>query len=238
MTLSLPTGRFMIALPSQSSARKGVHCALLDPTWPPKDPDETNDYGVDWYWVFDGQPPATVTATVQPVAAVVVGEDEIIGTAYVARISGGTDGVAATIRFLATCADGRVEVRSVALPIRAIDPVPASSATTSPQTTGQQGSASSESIVTLAAAGSSALDACPIDAAVSIFTSGPFGAGCSLQPGEKQHRVVLNRRGIALPVYPPPGGSIGTLGVDVPTSIDPGVTAVFDTVDGLTWFVT
>ncbi len=127
-----PSGPELIILPRHRAVRGGVRGASLDPQWPAKDPTGTDVYGADFTWVLDG-PPQSVTALVVPDAAVTLLEQEIVDTAYVMRITGGVDGVDATIVLTATDANGRVEPRAIVLPIVAQTPsLPASSAPTAP----------------------------------------------------------------------------------------------------------
>ena len=117
MSLSLPSGRNMVILPRQRAVRRGAAGRPLEPCWPPKGPGETEFYAVDFTWVFDGQAPASVTASVTPAEAVTILTQQLIGTAYVMEIAGGTDGATAVILLTATSADGRVDLRSIILPI-------------------------------------------------------------------------------------------------------------------------
>ena len=121
MALSIPTGRNLVILPRTRATRGGIGGASLEPQWPAKDPADTDIYGADWTWVFDGQLPASVVAAVNPAGAVTLVEQSLAGMAYVMLISGGQDGVPATILLTGTSNDGRIEVRAIELPVRAVD---------------------------------------------------------------------------------------------------------------------
>ena len=89
MALFLPTGRNMVILPRLRARRSGQAGRSLDPTWPSKDPADTDIYGADWSWVFDGQAPESVDAVVVPAGAVTLMDQGILGTAFGAQIAGG-----------------------------------------------------------------------------------------------------------------------------------------------------
>ena len=126
--LPLPSGQNLLTLPSQPARRHGVEGACLNPAWPAKDPSGSDIYGIDFVWVFAQQPIVSVVAAVLPDTAVILVEQDIAGTVFIARIAGGVDGVAATLALTATDAIGRIEVRAVVLPIVSQTPVIATAA--------------------------------------------------------------------------------------------------------------
>lgn len=88
----------------------------------------------------------------------------------------------------------------------------------------------------LTATGTSQADAAPLLAAVNLFTSVPPGSGALLPQVSASNTLeitVLNRDANALNIYPSPGAQIETLGTNVPFSLPPSQSVLFQCLDPL-----
>jgi hypothetical protein len=81
----------------------------------------------------------------------------------------------------------------------------------------------------LIATGSTQADALPLSAAVNVFSTVPFGAGCILPAGLGKLTIVNNDPTNALLLYPNLGDRIGALGINVSASIAPGTQVTYTT---------
>lgn len=84
--------------------------------FPAKDPQDTNDFGLDWSGYLDGD--AIITAVWSVPADLVLVRAERAGSLTVAWISGGVAGRDYTVSCRITTDNGRVVERSMELPVR------------------------------------------------------------------------------------------------------------------------
>jgi hypothetical protein len=93
----------------------------------------------------------------------------------------------------------------------------------------------SSQIQFITATGTGQSDGSPLFAARTHITGTASTATGTLQPGFNQIVQVVNQCNIAYDVFPPVGGTINGLAVNLPVQIPPGATATFSSTDGVTW---
>lgn len=82
-----------------------------------KDPDDIDDFSIDWAnELASGETVSTVTATVASGDATVA-SSSVSGTKTIARVTGGTAGTSAGIRFRMTTSAGRQLDETLVIPI-------------------------------------------------------------------------------------------------------------------------
>ena len=90
-------------------------------------------------------------------------------------------------------------------------------------------------VAAVAASGSSAADGTPLSADVSLVLGGVAGGVLVLTGGLNASRKVVNKLTVDVPVLPPAGSQIDTLGVGVALPVAAGATLEFHSPDGLSW---
>lgn len=91
------------------------------PTYPPKDPNDADNYVVDWGLIGNRTSIQSFAAPViSPTGGVMIGTITTSGWTLTMPISGGTAGTYVTIGLTVTMADGQVYSRAVILPIAAL----------------------------------------------------------------------------------------------------------------------
>lgn len=82
----------------------------------PKDPDDTDDFTLDWVNVLNGETISTFAAAVIA-GGVTVGSTSNTTTTTTARVSAGTHGTEAQVRYRITTSGGRQLDRTAVIPV-------------------------------------------------------------------------------------------------------------------------
>lgn len=88
--------------------------------WPPKDPDEVLDYGVDWSERLNGDTISTASFTLTTAAGMTVDESQHdSNTISIATLSGGTAGLRGKVLCQITTADGQTLQQTATILVKA-----------------------------------------------------------------------------------------------------------------------